>query len=177
LRIVSAAAIASASRTLTIPDPGAAANFVLTEGAAFSITPLVRFTGGIGTLHNGTVTGAGVVSCASGTYTPTGAGTTSNCSSISWSLAKWIRIGSVVHVVGTITLTAGATSAVVKGFTIPIASDFAANSDAAGAACQNDDNNAGIIRSDATNNCVELAYTAVSTSARAWRFSFSYEVI
>lgn len=86
-------------------------------------------------LHNnaGAVTGTTNQYIASGTYTPT-ITAVANATVPASSVFKWTRIGNVVEISGTFTFTITAAATVTTlGISLPIASNFAAATDATGA--------------------------------------------
>lgn len=131
-------------------------------------------------LHNnaGAVTGTVNQYIASGTYTPTATNVT-NAPSCSVSECQWMRVGNTVIVSGAVTtgtLSAAAPTTTQIGISLPIASNFTALSDLAGAMGFNSSWNSCDIFADTTNDRATLDFVANTTTGLTRSFTFFYEV-
>ena len=123
----------------------------------------------------------------SGTYSPTFT-TSTNVASGSASTAQYMRVGNVVTVSGEFTMTSSSSGATQNSslfLSIPINSDFTAAEGAAGGTAVTSNGNggeiaqAGAIGGDSTgnNNRVLIMFAGTnSTSARVYRYSYTYRV-
>lgn len=114
----------------------------------------------------------------SGTYTPTATGV-SNVDSATGQICQYTRIGSIATVYGWCLIDPTATGSTVIRMTLPVASNFG-NSGQANGVTTNTDSLAGgdgTLRSDATNDEVELTFIATSTSPSIQYFTFSYQIL
>lgn len=130
-------------------------------------------------LHNnaGAVTGTTNQYMASGTYTPTLNNTTNVAASTAYQ-CQWIRVGNVVTVSGKVDVDPTAAAATVLGISLPIASNFGAVEDCAGAAFSPAVAGQGAaILGSVANDRAEMQWVAVDTANRAMAFTFTYEVI
>jgi hypothetical protein len=136
-------------------------------------------------LHNvGTVTGTAKQYLASGTFTPTAEASTNVTSCDSVAGGKWSRVGNVVSVTGTATVTptAGSGADTIFYLTIPIASDFTETYHACGVMVgqdtgSNTSTNTGTVSADTTNNRVLLRFRNNAGSAIVVRYSYQYEIL
>lgn len=202
-----AVASLAASRTYTVPDAGAAADFVMTEGAqtingakTFDSSALkleeaggtdvvtvavaalgagrtytVPDAGGAATF--GMVTAGGAL-IASGTYTPT-VTSVANLDSSSAQECQYMRVGNTVTVSGIVTVdpTLTATSTQL-GISIPIASNFAVNSDCSGVAFAYAIAGQGAaIVADGGNDRAHMQWISTDITSQDMVFTFSYQVI
>ena len=112
-----------------------------------------------------------------GTYTPT----LTNTLNLDGSTANqcfYLRIGTVVHVAGTLSANPTAAGDTQLGISIPVASAFTDALQLGGTAVSSAV--AGLcaaIMSDATNDRALMRWVAVDTSDRAFNFTFSYSVV
>ena len=118
---------------------------------------------------------------ASGTYTPT-LTNVANLDSSTPIQCQYLRVGSIVHVTGGVTVdpTAGAPTLTRLGISLPIASNLGAAEDCAGVACLDGANStqaSAAIIGDATNNRAEMNWASFETISSTFSLSFSYEVI
>jgi hypothetical protein len=136
-------------------------------------------------LHNNAnaVTGTTNQYIASGTYTPTFTNV-ANVDGFTARQAQWIRVGNVVTVSGQVTIDyTTANTATAFGVSLPIASDFADQYDAAGVAVSTTASLAGTrapfsISADSTNNRVEVGgETLTASSNMVVAFTFTYEIL
>lgn len=157
-----------------------------TRPAGGSITERLRITSDgriYGTaLHNnaGAVTGTTNQHIASGTYLPT-LTNVANAGFLGANTAHWIRVGNVVTVSGslTITPTAGTTNTQV-GISLPIASALANHYELGGTAVGYTSgavNQPASIVADATNDRAELKWYPPGTTSTPFYFVFSYVVL
>ena len=131
-------------------------------------------------LHNNAnpVTGTTNQYIASGTYTPTFT-TIANASAASMSSTyfTWMRVGNVVHVAGSVTITAVATGPTNIELTLPIASNFALNGDLSGCVSNSSANSTGAIAGDATTHKAAIGINATVAGAINVIVIFQYAVI
>jgi hypothetical protein len=118
----------------------------------------------------------------SGTYTIVlVAGT--NCATATGGPARWIRVGNEVTVFGTATIASTAATLTASDFTgtLPVASNFAATTDLAGAgalgAATSVDGVPVVITGSIAGDVAVFAYNASQTTAATCTFSFGYTVI
>jgi hypothetical protein len=134
---------------------------------------------GTASITGGTINAIDVTTFVVGTYTPTLTNTTNVAASTS-GVCNYMRMGSMVHVSGVISIdpTAG-TASTVLGISLPVASNFAANGDLGGtAACVEVTGYSAGIYADSTNDRATLQFvTAADAANRVWAFSFMYRVI
>lgn len=157
------------------------------NGVSFNGSADITVTAAAGTL-TGTTLAAGVTASSlssvaagtisQGTYTPTLTNVT-NIASSTASVCHYMRVGNVVTVGGSVTLTPTATGTdTVLGMSIPVASNFAAATDCGGVATAP----AGTptpfaILADTTNNRVQLQCLTNTNLSRTYYFNFTYRVI
>lgn len=114
----------------------------------------------------------------SGTYTPT----LTNVANLDASTAyqcQYIRIGNTVTVSGRVDVdpTAGAASTQL-GIALPVASNFGATEDCAGAAFASGIAGQGAaVLADTTNDRAQLQFVAGDTTNQAMYFTFTYQII
>lgn len=114
---------------------------------------------------------------ASGTYTPTLSNRTNIGASTAYS-CQYMRIGSVVTVSGRVDIDPVAGGDTVLGISLPIASNFTAANECAGAAeCPEVASLSATILGDATNNDAILEFQTVDTVNRPFYFTFTYRII
>ncbi len=116
---------------------------------------------------------------ASGTFTPTGTAGT-NVASISTSPCWYIRMGSIVMGGGTVTatFTAGGSATSGWGISLPIASNFALSTDAAGSGVDSTRVANGVaIFADATNDTLSFQTFAPGANSNSYHFTFIYTII
>lgn len=112
-----------------------------------------------------------------GTYTPTLSNTTNVTSSTS-AVAHYFKIGNQVNVVGSVNIVPTAAAATVLGISLPIASNFAATTDAAGLGVSSTSNASNVrIEANATTNIAELKFGISFTTTADYFFNFTYTVI
>lgn len=136
-------------------------------------------------IHNNGGTGnASNQSIASGTYTPSATGT-ANVTTVTPSVCQWTRVGNTVILSGEITVDpAVAGTLTTFRITLPIASDFANNSEAGGYAWNvNFGANTGtawspgVVQPDTTNNQLQFAFFPDDGTSRPMNFMAHYLVI
>lgn len=103
--------------------------------------------------------------------------TTGNIS-VSTNSANWIRLGNIVVVSGSLTVTPTSTGGVELELSLPVASDFTTSLQANGTIAGGSlgANIAGAIRASFTNNSLILRYNASSTSSTELRYLAQYSV-
>lgn len=132
--------------------------------------------------NNGGTGGASAQSIASGSYTPTLSNTTNVASSsvIGTGGFRWQRVGNVVNVCGGVNIdTTTGTTNTVLGISLPVASNFSANYQAAGSGSVGAATMmAGRILSNATTDVAEYRFQSDSGATNsAHGLCFNYEVI
>lgn len=120
----------------------------------------------------------GVITLASGTYTPA----LTNISNIDTSTAfscQYLRVGNVVTVSGYVNVDPTSTGVVtILGISLPIASNFTTASQCAGAgASYGSITQNGAILADTVNDRAELRFLAVDSANRSTAFTFTYTVL
>jgi hypothetical protein len=139
---------------------------VLIEGAL--LTPGIHNNGGTGDAAHGAV--------ASGTYTPTVAGTI-NVASSTPKESRWTRVGNVVTVFGAVdvTPTAGSTLTVL-GLTLPVASDISTVNLSGLAVIPTSTPIALVVAPDDSNERANLGFISSGTGNHPINYSYIYEV-
>lgn len=119
-----------------------------------------------------------VPTLASGTYTPTLTNVSNVSSSLS-STARWTRIGDQIHVSGRCSIDPSTTATLTEwGVSLPVASNFAANSEASGVAVGDlSDESPAHGYADYTNDRMHFIAYPVSTSQHTYSYEFTYTVI
>lgn len=114
----------------------------------------------------------------SGTYTPTLTGD-ANVSSSTAFVCQYSRVGSLVTVSGKCEVTTTDALPTQLGISLPIASNFAQNYQAAGTSQADLAGTAvaGKVISDASNNRAELQFMGATTTLHTFWFQFSYQII
>jgi hypothetical protein len=113
----------------------------------------------------------------SGTYAPTLTNVTNISASTCPSDLMYIRIGSMVHVGGRVTIDATAGGGIELGISLPIATNLTALGELGGAAGQTDTSEAFGIAGDAANNRAKLHGVTVSTANNSYYFTFIYRIL
>lgn len=116
---------------------------------------------------------------AHGVYTPT-LTNVSNVDSSGAIQCQYMRVGSLVHVSGKISINASGAGGVVAivGASLPIASDFGATEDCAGTFVAGDGSfEVGFIKADAANNRAEFNLISQTGFGTNYYFTFSYRII
>lgn len=112
-----------------------------------------------------------------GRYTPTLTGVANVAASTAYS-CHYIRIGTQVTVSGRVDVDPTGAGNTQLGISLPIASNFGAAADCAGAAAASGiAGQSAAIRGDATNDRAELVWVAVDFTNQAMYFTFQYEII
>lgn len=132
-------------------------------------------------LHNnaGAVTGTTNQYIASGTYTPTLTSVT-NVTSTTARVSQWMRVGNVVSVSGSFSLTAASSSAVEVGISLPIASGLTGDFQCSGSASSDNSSQpvSGPILGDNANDRARYkCASGLSGVAIEIYFSFTYLVV
>jgi hypothetical protein len=134
---------------------------------------------GTASITGGTINAIDVTSITSGTYTPTLSNTT-NIATSSAGLWQYIRIGNVVTASGRVQIdpTAGSVDTLL-GISLPVASNFTANSNCAGAgACGSIASYSAAVLADTVNDRASLAFVCGADHAdRSWFVTFTYAVM
>jgi len=112
----------------------------------------------------------------SGTYTPTLSNSLNIASSTS-AVCQYIRVGSVVTVSGTISVTCqnGVGNSTILGISLPIASDFTTGAELGGAGQHN--NSAVGITASTANNRADVSWFSGTTSTVSLPFTFTYRIV
>lgn len=146
-------------------------------GAATSILTVTRATGVFNFGSTPQVNGVNVAVSTdfeSGTYTPV-ATAVLNVAAVTVASAHYMRVGTVVTVSGLVNIDPTAAGVAQVRLTIPIASNFASNAQAAGVASSQTES--ARIMSDATNDAVIIDYSAVSTSNTGFWYTYTYRIV
>ena len=114
----------------------------------------------------------------SGTYTPTLTNTT-NITTSSAGGAQYMRVGNVVTVSGQVTIDPTATGDTIMGVSLPVASNFAFQTNCGGTfiSLSGVTFQGGSIYADATNNRATFRFAASSASSFDFQYHFTYRVI
>jgi hypothetical protein len=123
----------------------------------------------------GTVTIAGITS---GTYTPTVTAVTNVDSASADADFMYTRVGNMVTGYGSVSIdpTAGSGTTRVE-ISLPIASNFAAATDAVGGGSAQVTNTAGNISADTADKRLALQFQSPTTASMAWRIWFMYQIL
>jgi hypothetical protein len=115
---------------------------------------------------------------AHGTYTPTLTGVANTSSTNSYK-AQYMRVGNTVTVSGQLDVDPTLTATLTKvGISLPIASNFAAGNDCAGAAfASNIAGQGAAIVADSANDRAQMQWIATDVTNQPMLYCFSYEVI
>lgn len=119
-----------------------------------------------------------LVNITAAEYTPTVTGT-SNIASITLFSARYMRIGNIVDVTGSVTIAATATSTNTSfTITLPFASNFTDGSgkDASGNITENS-GTTGTATANPTNDNIDATYISGSTAGRLVTFHFKYTIL
>lgn len=116
---------------------------------------------------------------SSGTYTPTLTQvlTTTNPSA---NIHTYTRIGDIVTVYGSMSLTTASGTDAGVGISLPVASDFSAATNLNGLCTSSDPTSTafmGQIKGDATNDRAELQFTGVANGSFTIYYTFQYRVL
>lgn len=130
---------------------------------------------------DGTLVNTGTPTLAGSTYTPTLFSDT-NVAATTSDVCQYIRVGSVVTVSGRIEVDPTSNNLPTQvGISLPIASDFASETQCAGTAHQFNGSSqhiGGGIYADTTNNRAALLWTEeAGGNNRAWVFTFTYLIV
>lgn len=110
------------------------------------------------------------------TWTPTLTNVTNLDSSTAFQ-GQYLRVGATVTCSGKVTVDPTTAAATELGMSLPIASNFGADEDCAGAAYSQTNGQGGGISADTANDRAALKFLAIGTAAVTLYFSFSYQVI
>lgn len=121
-------------------------------------------------------TALSALNLASGVYTPTVTGVT-NVDAVTGYECQYLRVGATVTVSGRVDVDATAAASTQVRISVPIASNFGASSDCAGAAAATAIAMSAGIFGDTGNDAAMMEYIAADTANRALWFTFSYQVI
>lgn len=109
-------------------------------------------------------------------YTPTLTNTT-NITSSTARPCQYVRVGRMVIVSGSVSITPTATGATLLLMSLPIASNFANNYELGGAGNTAPPPSPVLIRGSSVSDVAVFAFNAASTGAKEVYFSFTYQVI
>lgn len=114
----------------------------------------------------------------SSTYTPTLSNTTNVAASTAYACMFTVT-GGVVTVTGKVDIDPTGAGATLLGISIPVASDFANDYEAAGVAFSGGTaaGEGASILADTANDRVSLSFVAVDTANKSYGFTFSYRII
>jgi hypothetical protein len=117
---------------------------------------------------------------SAGEYTPTlTSGTNVDLVSNSYSV-RYIRVGNIVTVTGTVNLDPTATGIIVYYVSLPIASNFTSINDAhgpcGGSGSESYAGMVGLVSADFANDRLQVSYAATTTDQHASSFTVSYTV-
>lgn len=129
-------------------------------------------------LHNNASGLSGASYIGSGTYTPTGAAQV-NVTSVTVATAKYLRVGNVVTVSGTVDISATAATSFTRfSMTLPISSNLTALTDLAGAAnfLSGSAYGAAIVYADTTNDRAFFDFNSIGAGTHNFTYSYTYEV-
>jgi len=116
----------------------------------------------------------------SGTYTPTLTNTT-NIDASTPHECHYVRVGPTVHVFGRVDIDpTAASSGIVLGVSLPIASNFTSQYDCSGTVVglpSGYTQSAGAIRADTTNDRAEVALVAQVNTNTTYMVSFGYRIV
>lgn len=135
------------------------------------------FTGGVSV--KAAATGSDDGNVISGTYTPT-IGALSNLSSVSVNNTfRWLRVGKVVTVSGSLSVTVGSVSSASVYLSLPVSSNFTSNYSLAGVSVFNGSGvrNVGSIQSDGATDTAFIFFYAAATGSGTIAVTYTYEII
>ena len=113
----------------------------------------------------------------SGVYTPT-LTNVANLDGSTASAARYMKIGKMVLVIGTVSVDPTTTIMTQLGISLPISSRFAAIADCAGVVSASTVfNECGAIIADSTNHRAEMNFKALSSTDHAMYFIFMYQIV
>lgn len=123
-------------------------------------------------LHNNASLPTGTTNhyIASGTYTPT-LTNVSNAGSLTAAVCQWVRVGNVVTVSGSATVTPSSSGVVRIGITLPIGSGLTASNQLAGTGC-GEDGDIARVYGDATNDRAEIRIGLAFASTVSFHFTY-----
>ncbi len=115
---------------------------------------------------------------SSGTYTPTATSITNIASSTSRK-SNWSKVGNIVTVAGTVTLTTSGNGSTELGLSLPVPSNFGTTYEASGNAIAiTSAGHSAVIYSNVANDYVVLLFDhSGSTSSDNFRYTYSYEIL
>jgi hypothetical protein len=117
----------------------------------------------------------------SGTYTPTQVSTNTNVTAVTYNLASYMRVGSIVTVSGRVDITATATGNTIVQFSLPIASAFTATSQGSGTGAQTSatvaNNSFARLSSQSTDDCILLQTNSTVTTSASYFYTFTYRIL
>jgi hypothetical protein len=113
-----------------------------------------------------------------GTYTPTVTAVTNVDSASADADFMYTRVGNMVQGYGSVSIdpTAGSGTTRVE-ISLPIASNFAAATDAVGGGSAQVTNTTGSIAADTTDDRLALQFQSPTTASMAWRIWFMYQIL
>lgn len=170
------AASHATTREYTVPDCGAAANFLMSQ-LAQTASGIKTFSDGV-VVPTGRTAGTATDNAYAGTYTPTISDVT-NIGTSTPALWFWVRVGDVVTVAGRLDIDPVATGRWTVYATCPVTTSFAAAGQAGGyiGGINATGNNTGTVVARASNNQVVIDAFANHTSSLDYYIHFSYRVV
>jgi hypothetical protein len=113
-----------------------------------------------------------------GTYTPTVTAVTNVDSASADADFMYTRVGNIVQGYGSVSIdpTAGSGTTRIE-ISLPVASNFAAATDAVGGGSAQVTNTTGSIAADTTDDRLALQFQSPTTASMAWRIWFMYQIL
>jgi hypothetical protein len=117
----------------------------------------------------------------SGLYTPAQVSTNTNVASVTFGASYYMRVGNMVTVIGSVSITATASATdTILLMSLPIASNFSSSRNLSGTGASTSTGVYGsvpaAILGDTTDDCAQFRLRPTSTSAVAYQYSFTYLV-
>jgi hypothetical protein len=110
------------------------------------------------------------------TYTPTLTNVT-NITSSSAGVFKYMRMGNIVQVTGSVNITPTSAAACTLRMSLPYSANFVGGAEAYGLAQEYVSGQIGGIGANVTFDTADINFTATTTSVRTWHLTFMYEVV
>lgn len=169
----------------TTPNTGAFTTLNTTGYVGVSTTTptcAVDVTGGIKTSRVAVTTPAATDgNIFSGSYTPAQVSTNTNIASVTFGASSYMRVGDMVTVIGSVSITATASATdTILLMSLPIASNFSSSRNLSGTGASTSTGVYGsvpaAILGDTTDDCAQFRLRPTSTSAVTYQYSFTYLV-
>ncbi|MNQ85852.1 hypothetical protein D3C85_1010280 [compost metagenome] len=161
----------------TVASVGAGSSVYQTNTAGAVTLRSIIGTGGVSVVQNANDITVSTPTLASGVYTPTLTNVNNVSASTSFE-AQWLRVGNVVTVSGRVDIDpTGSGSAVHLGISLPVASNFTADSDLSGVGGATDvAGQVSGLHADTTNDRASLEFVSQSTANQEMYYHYTYEV-